>query len=387
MIKPSQTEAPVIHPEQQHRALRSGVVMHRPTPALVWVRGEHAYEVVEALCPRDLFVRTGQLLHSMILDEQGGAEADLYVCPREDDFLLVADGLGDAGLARRLRQAAPEGAEFELAALGDSHCLIGLAGPYAWELIGELLGPEMATIGYLSCLPMPELDEPAEAPGQPAWPPALCLRSGTTGEFGYELFVARARVPALEAQLDELGARFDLVEVEGEVIDRAALENGFFCPRHRGVRGRSPVELQLQWRVAYDREYRGSEALRERAKAGEARRLTWVIGALHEPAPALGPLTREGRTIGELLDGFVSPLLGCFVGIAVIDRGLAHPWIEGLFASDGRELRTEAAPLLQNRSLFVDPRRHTYAHRDEDEFVPIVPGDEPDEGEVEGERA
>jgi hypothetical protein len=64
----------------------------------------------------------------------------------------------------------------------------------------------------------------------------------------------------------------------------------------------------------------------------------------------------------------------------VIDRHLAHPWIDELFASDGRELRTEAPPLLQNRSLFVDPRRHTYAHRDEDEFLPIVPGPGPETG-------
>ncbi|PRQ09229.1 aminomethyltransferase family protein [Enhygromyxa salina] len=333
-----------------------------------WVRGEHAYEVVEALCPRDLFVRSGRVLHALVLDEAGGIEADLLVCPRDQAFLLIADGLDDAGLLARLQAHAPAGAQFELEAVPADRTLFGLSGPYAWELIAALLGPELSTLRYLSCIALPELADAGEL--------ALCLRVGSTGEYGYELLLPPSSLAQLEAKLVELGPRFDLCEVDQAVLDRAALENGFFCPRHRGVLGRSPLQLALQWRVAFDLDYRGVEGLRAARDRGVNRRLSWMIGRLEAGAATLGPLRREGAEVGELLEGFVSPVLGCFVGIALVDGELAHPWIAEFHDAAGHELQTAAPPLLQNRSLFVDPKKHTYAFRAEDrgEFPPIVPG-------------
>jgi glycine cleavage system aminomethyltransferase T len=352
-------------------ALRTGVVKHRRRPAIAWVRGEHAFETVEGLCPRDLFIRSGQILHSLVLDESGGVEAELCVCSRGDDYLLLADGLDDAGLLARLRAHTPRDADVQIEPLAASEYLLGVSGPYAWELIAALFGPELTTVRYLSSVVLPELGH--------AGRDALCLRLGTTGEYCYELLLPAATAAALEAKLDVLGQRFDLREVDVATLDRAALENGFFCPRHRGVLGRSPLELQLQWRLTYDLEFRGSAALRAaRAQGPTPRRLTWVLGQLDDDPPSSGPLTRgeQDAIVGELLDGFVSPMLGCFVGIALIDRPLAHPWIRGFRDTHDRELQTEAPPLLQNRSLFVDPKRHSYRFRADDcsEFPPIVPG-------------
>lgn len=352
-------------------ALRTGVVKHRRRPAIAWVRGEHAYETVEGLCPRDLFIRSGQILHSLVLDELGGVEADLCVCSRGDDFMLIADGLDDAGLLARLQAHAPRDADVRIEPLAATDQLLGVSGPYAWELISALLGPELATVRYLSSIVLPELGDAGQD--------ALCLRLGTTGEYCYELLLPAATATALEAKLDELGPRFDLREVDEVTLDLAAMENGFFCPRHRGVLGRSPLELQLQWRLTYDLEFRGVAALRAaRAQGPTRRRLTWVIGQLDDDSASPGPLTRGEKDpiVGELLDGFISPMLGCFVGIALIDRPLAHPWIRGFRDLHGRELQTEAPSLLQNRSLFVDPKRHSYRFRADDrtEFPPIVPG-------------
>lgn len=343
-------------PGRAAEAIRMGVALHRPRPAMVRVRGSTAYEIVEKLCPRDLFVRTGQLLHSLVLDERGGVAADLYIAPEDDDYLLIADGLDEDALIDAL-------GEPEVERLGHSVVMISLAGPYACELLTRVAGPQVATFGYLTRFNLPEL-----APG------VLCLRAGTTGEYGYDLLVPRELAERVDARIRDLGAAFDLVEVGQRDIDCAALESGFFCPRHRGVLGRSPVELQLQWRLSPDRtDYRGAQGVALARANVPARRLSWVIGRFEDPAPEFGPIVRSGVEVGELLEGFVSPMLGCFVGLALIDRPLAHPWIAEFFVGDC-ELRTEAPPLLQNRSIFVDPRKHVYAHRNEDQFVPIVPG-------------
>ena len=64
------------------------------------------------------------------------------------------------------------------------------------------------------------------------------------------------------------GVKELLKRIDVATLDQAALENGFFCPRHRGLLGRSPLELQLQWRVSFGLDYRGVEALRAQREAG-----------------------------------------------------------------------------------------------------------------------
>jgi glycine cleavage system aminomethyltransferase T len=344
--------------ERAAAAIRTAVALHHPRPGLVRVRGAMAYERVESVCPRDLHVRTGQLLHSLVLEQDGTVAADLYVAPEDDDYLLISDGLDDDRLAVLLGD--------EVDRLSANFVITTLTGPYACELLTRIAGPQLATFGYLTRFALPELGAGVS-----------CLRTGTTGEYGYDLLIPRELTAAVDARLLELGKEFDLVEVEQRDIDRAALESGFFCPRHRGVLGRSPVELQLQWRLSPDRQdFRGHAGVAVARTEPPARRLCWVIGRLEQDAAPLGPIVRDNVEVGELLDGFVSSTLGCFVGLALIDRRLAHPWIAQFWAGD-HELRTEAPPLLQSRSIFVDPRKHVYAHRDEDRFPPIVPGAEP----------
>ena len=40
----------------------------------------------------------------------------------------------------------------------------------------------------------------------------------------------------------------------------------------------------------------------------------------------------------------------------------------------GVPLRTISAPVINNRSLYVDPRRHCYRYRHEEKYPPLVPG-------------
>lgn len=343
------------------RTIRSAVALHRPGFAQVAVRGPAAYEVVDAVSTRDLFVRTGQILHSLILAEDGTVEADLYVCPEAGGLLLLADGIDGTALIATLQRHAPAG-EVSYEDRSATHSLVALEGPYAWELATAIGGPELVTLGYMQRSAVYSREG------------VTCFRVGTTGEYGYVLQVPHGQLDGFLGDVKSVGERFDLRAVSRAALDRCALENGFYCPRHRGVRSLGPLELQLQWRVTYDRVYRGSAALREARGRDDWRRVAWVLGRLEDPAPVSGGVVRRGEDeVGVLLAGHRSPVLECFVGLALLDRSLAHPWIDGFFTADGCELRTEAPPLLHNRSLFVDPRKHIYAARAQDTFPPLVP--------------
>ena len=158
-----------------------------------------------------------------------------------------------------------------------------------------------------------------------------------------------------------------------EALDHCALENWFFNIRREGRAGLTPVELQLQWRVSYHKDYLGSSALRER-RASPAGRVTSVVSP--KPLAIGAPVTYQGRLIGRLINAGFSESRSDWVGLALLDLPHAHAGLWGYLAEvDGREapLRTVAPPLINNRSLFIDLQQHSWSTRQQDSFPPLSP--------------
>ena len=58
--------------------------------------------------------------------------------------------------------------------------------------------------------------------------------------------------------------------------------------------------------------------------------------------------------------------------IAVLAMPHAHPGLGSLeVATSGASVRVISAPAVNNRSLYVDPQRHSYGTRSEQAFPPI----------------
>ena len=61
------------------------------------VVGRDAFDLLDRACPSDIYIREGQMLHTLLLDDSGCPFVDLYVCcEEEDDFILLADGASAA---------------------------------------------------------------------------------------------------------------------------------------------------------------------------------------------------------------------------------------------------------------------------------------------------
>jgi glycine cleavage system aminomethyltransferase T len=87
------------------------------------------------------------------------------------------------------------------------------------------------------------------------------------------------------------------------------------------------------------------------------------------------PVLHAGRAIGEVLAAGWSHTLGAVAGIALVETPLAHPHIDAFTvrgASGETAIRTRTPPLVNNRSLYVDPHRHAYQTRAADAFPPLV---------------
>jgi glycine cleavage system aminomethyltransferase T len=336
-------------------ALRTGVARSARPVAILRVVGEQAFDVLDAVSPRPLFLRDGQALHTLFLDDDAHPFADVYILCDDLDYLVIAEGPTPADLIAWLGARVPAGLDAEIRDLTPTHTLMSLDGPYAWELLGRLVGPEVVGVPYLSLFFLRAFD-------------GLGLRAGKTGEFGYDLLVPTAALPGIEAILP--GEEFALGSVDVDTLDLCALENGFFSIRTPGVAGLTPVELQLQWRMDRRRQFPGRSAL-DAARERVPPRVTWFRGEPGAPVPASGTLIAlDGETVGEVLVGRHSPILDAPVGQVLLPRSIAHTGLT--LTTGGARLRTVSAPLLRNRSLFINAQRHAWASRHVDAFPPLV---------------
>lgn len=338
---------PTLPPEQA--AIRTAVAMARTgTTQLVRLRGEGARQTALWALASRLHLRDAQARQSLLLDEHGHPIADVLVCADDEDFLLLVEGPVDA--VTHLRTHAR--GEVAVENLSEHHDVIELHGPWAWELVAEVLGSDLVALPYLNFF---RIDA------------GYCVRAGRTGEFGYHVIVERAHADALYARFLDMGRAFDLVEVGRDALSLAGFENWFFDPWHVPP-GATPIELQLEWRLADDRDHLGRAALEQRRPQSTHR----LLCLLCEHEIAAGDAVVLGkRAIGEIVRAAWSHARGEWIASALVERAFAHGGIDR-FAVRGKRVRSAAPPLIDNRSLYVDPRRHSYRTREELRFGPLA---------------
>ena len=305
------------------------------------VAGDAAFDALDAVCPRNLYLHDGRALHTLLLDAQAHVLADLIVARDDDEYLVFTEGLGVPDLIAHLREHCPRPQDLALEDLSATHAVVGLDGPYAWELVAEIAGAGVIGAPFLSLFQ--------------AENGILALRGGKTGEYGYDLLVPRPDLEGWLRRLRDLGQPLDLVEVGLEALEQCALENWFFNVRREGQADVTPLELQLQWRLSWKKsDFVGANALRQRREDGIRQRLTCIAGEARPGDPVRWGTQEVGRVVN-------AGAPGSGVSLGLLDLAWAHPGIDGLaLGTDARPARTVCPPVIDNRSLHVNPQRHRY---------------------------
>lgn len=334
------------------RAIReSAAVTRLDNVQRVRVRGEDARTAVDRLIAGALRARDGQLQHVLLLTAEGRCFADAYLVCDDDEYELLIDGPDATTLRAHLDAHVDPALDVEIENRSATHTVISIDGPYAWELVSRVAGAEAIGLPYMTFF---------HAAG---W---SCYRAGRTGEFGYGLMLPASQADELEHALLRVGTRVDAVAGSLDALDQCSLENFFFNMRREGREAVTPVELQLQWRIAPGKQAVGMDAYRSHRARGIASRVTTLVA---ERPIACGDRVLAGREdIGHVVNAGWSPVRGDWVGLALLSLPFAHPGVGGIgIATAGGSIaaRTVAPPVLNNRSLFVSPQLHAYATRHE----------------------
>jgi aminomethyltransferase len=187
--------------------------------------------------------------------------------------------------------------------------MIAVQGPTSQQTLQGLVDRDLGELGYFRFWP-----EQVTVAGVPA----TVMRTGFSGEHGYEVVLAAEDARTVwDALLSAGGTPFGLT-----AIDLARTEVGLIIIAVDYDPGeRSPWDLSMDRFIKTDTECVGAAALAERGANPPKRFKTLQIEG--EVAPEYGAaVTKDGRDVGVVTSPASSPRLGT-IGLAILDTDVA----------------------------------------------------------------
>ena len=294
---------------KEHAATREAVgifdVSHLGKASVV---GAGAAEFVNRCLSNDLGkISPGKAQYTLCCNASGGVIDDLYqylVGP--DEVFLVPNAANTARVVALLASAAPDGVR-----VTNRHTEFGVIA---------VQGPQAADV--LAALGLPtELEYVAFTDAVFDGAPVRVLRTGYTGEHGYELLptwdAAPALWDALVAAAEPLGGR----PVGLGARDTLRTEMGYPLHGQDLSPAITPVQAGASWAVGWKKpEFWGRDALLAERAAGPVRRLMGLLSLDRGiPRPHMPVLSASGEVIGEVSSGTFSPTRKVGIGLALVD--------------------------------------------------------------------
>lgn len=166
----------------------------------------------------------------------------------------------------------------------------------------------------------------------------IVCRTGYTGEDGFEWFVPADEGAAWFRRFTEAGA----APCGLGARDTLRLEMGFPLNGSDLLPDRTPLEAGLGFFVDLDKPFVGAEAMRRQKDGGLPSRLAAFRMAEKGPPPrAHYPVEHDGRRVGEVTSGGLSPSLGVGIGLAYLPPAVAKPGTEIAIDVRGRRIPAE----------------------------------------------
>ena len=338
----------------EHTAVRTAAgLFDLSHMADIVVLGDGAAEALDAaLLGEPSAMTVGQARYTLLLAEDGGILDDLVLYRTGPDrFLVVANAANREVVAHALRERVGDraGVQDESDDIG----LLALQGPLSRDVLLEMGGfaaegagrTEARFAELLTALPNYRFLA-AELVGHPV----LVARTGYTGELGYELYAAPGLLPSLWRRILEVGGGSGVVPAGLAARDTLRLEAGMPLYGHELGPGTRPAEVGLGRLVPRGKRtgYVGGAAL----DAAPRRALVGLVSEGKRAGRAGYPVLAEGRPVGEVTSGALSPTLGHPIAMASVEPDVAAPGSELVIDVRGTALpaRVVALPFYRRKA-------------------------------------
>jgi aminomethyltransferase len=278
------------------------------------VRGPQAGALINSLTTNDVaLLNPGKVQYSCMTNDEGGIVDDLLVYKfTENEYMLVVNASNIEKDWKWISKHNTYGCD--LYNVSDEWSLLAVQGPKAAETIQKLTAVDLAAIPYYhfafgSCAGINGV---------------VISNTGYTGAGGFELYVKNEDARKLWDAVFEAGAEFGIKPAGLGARDTLRLEKGFCLYGNDINDTTSPIEAGLGWITKFNKEFTNAAYHKHLKEQGPSKKLVG-FEVLDKGIARQHYLIKdaEGKEIGEVTSGTMSPSLNKAIGMGYVASGFS----------------------------------------------------------------
>lgn len=305
----------------------------------VFIRGDKALDFIQHITVNDASLLTnGRVQYSAMSYADGGIVDDLLVYRlNEKEYMLVVNASNKDKDVAWMKDNNKFGVE--IADVSDEYSLLAVQGPKSKNAVQKICDKQLDLEYYHFFF------------AKVAGVDMILSRTGYTGELGYELYFKGNEADAEKVwnALFEAGKEFGIQPVGLGARDSLRLEMGFCLYGNDIDQTTNTIEAGLGWITKLKKpEFIAKDILVKAKEEGTKRKLVPMISE-EKAFPRHGyELSVEGKVVGNITSGTVSP---------TIDKAIALGYIDSQFAKEGTKInfliRGKEVPAVITKLPFV----------------------------------
>ncbi|MGB5665926.1 MAG: glycine cleavage system aminomethyltransferase GcvT [Maribacter sp.] len=295
----------------EHETVRKGVgVFDVSHMGEFLIEGPNALDLIQKVTSNDASKLTiGKAQYSCLPNETGGIVDDLIVYKvKEETYLLVVNA---SNIEKDWNHISEYNAEFnaDMKNISEGYSLLAVQGPKAVEAMQSLTSVDLSAIKFYNFVV-----------GDFAGIEHIIISAtGYTGSGGFEIYCKNSEVKQVWDKIFVAGAEYGIKPIGLAARDTLRLEMGYCLYGNDITDDTSPFEAGLGWITKFTKEFVNSEALAKEKEHGPKRKLiAFELDDRGVPRQGYDIVDSQGKTIGIVTSGTMSPSLGKGIGLGYV---------------------------------------------------------------------
>ena len=276
------------------------------------ISGSSALDLIQKVSSNDASKLTvGKAQYSCLPNEEGGIVDDLIIYRiKEEQYLLVVNA---SNIEKDWNHISKYNVEFgaDMRDISENYSLLAIQGPKAIAAMQSLTSVDLAGIKFYNF-------EVSDFAGIDH---VIISATGYTGSGGFEIYCKNEAVKQVWDKVLEAGADYGIKPVGLAARDTLRLEMGYCLYGHDINDKTSPFEAGLGWITKFSKDFVNSEALaKEKANGPQHKLIAFILDDRGIPRQDYDIVDGQGKKIGTVTSGTMSPSLGKGIGLGYVPR-------------------------------------------------------------------
>lgn len=254
-------------------------------------------------------LKDGKAQYTCLTNENGGIVDDLIVYKMADEkYFVVVNASNIDKDWNHISNHNTFGAIMTNAS--DEMSLLAIQGPKATEILQKLTPVQLQDLPYYHFT----IGEVAGVQD------VIISNTGYTGSGGFEIYFKNEDAEKLWDELMSAGEEFGMLPCGLGARDTLRLEKGFCLYGNDLDDNTTPLEAGLGWITKFDKDFVAKDILEKQKSEGVTKKLAgFEMQEKAIPRNGYPVVDAEGKTIGKVTSGTMSPMKKTGIGLAYLD--------------------------------------------------------------------